>query len=1449
MKKLLLLFAMLSGIKVFAQLSFEPRQFAIDLEDYMNKSGKSEYKDAASEFVGYYTGKFNNNQKIQIINLTNEQINRGFGYGLISNYLLSMNGLIVNNQLGSFDNWHKAARIALTESKEAFANYVEFSRNTFYDKILAKTGAAVWMIDNMEINMDMRGTPAIMFKNTNVYSYTAGDTITIFRTSGKFLPASNEWKGSGGAYFWTRVGMDSSQISAELKSYTINFDKGELVADTAILVYPKLLSEAVEGKLFDKPFAKSMGDKSQYPKFQTHRRNFVNLPFGEGKLTGGFALTGKTLRGIGTDTSKAELWFYYKKKPVLKVLSDDFVVKNDRVNTMKAEVMILLDKDTITHPQVQFYYRFIDRFIQMYRTREGISQAPFYDSYHKFEFYVDEVRWNMDDPKIELDMTNDNEPAKFESFNYFRDYRYEKLQGMLEYNPLERIKRYAEKRGVNGFTIKEYAADFRAVESDVRVLMTQLNDLGYIDYNVKKQYVTVKRKLKDYVNAHYGRTDYDAIAFFSIIKRYPNATISLVNNDLQIQGVPKFDFSDSQNVYVIPKDQIVTLKKNRGMDFSGKIRAGKVEFYGSGYEFDYTKFQVRLNNIDSMKFYYRDVEKGIDVPIKSTLADVYGTLSIDHPANKSGRKKIPGYPIFKSDKGSNIYYDKPTTQQGVYAKEKFYFEVDPFTLDSLTELDFKTLTLPGTMRAANIVPDFRYEVSVQPDLSMGFVKADIPDGYPLYGGKGRGFVILSLSDLGFFGNGTIRYVASNSKSDEFIFLIDSMNANCKAFENDRTLKFPTAKASNTYNHWMPYQDTMFVTPLNEQMVLSDARATLDGTLIVSPEKMGANGKINITEAQLYSKNFWLQTNNILSDTAQFRIIDKVDTTKFSFNSSTVTCNVDLNARSGNFIYHNKGINTYFNYNQFVASFDRFIWRIDERDLDFRAYKLNNEDASFMLSARTVQDSLRFNTSQTKLDLKDFTIYANKIPLIRIADGFVYPDSNKIVVRKDAAIDVLHNAKIVADTIQKFHAIEKSNVNILGRFAIEADGVYQYIDSKKQVQTFFMNTIRVDAKKRIAGKTNIPDSANFYVGKKLRFYGNANLVSVIKNLEYEGFFLPVHELERPKSDWFRNAAIINPDSVYVIVNPDIRNEKRQAMMAGINIANDSTHIYPLFFSRKRAGSDPELMRVNGVLYYDEKLDIFKMGSYERVFKGETSGNYMEVSEGKKQVYYEGEFNTGVQNGQFAFFTGGKGKYNVVDTSFAMQVAALINFPLPNDVTRIMFDTLNYQSGSASPTVIDPQILKPALTAYLKDEKDRIKVIEELDDKSIRLINQLQSLLFFSELEFKWDQQLRALVTTGELSLNSIEKFKIERKINGRIQIIKKRTGDDVVIYLESPEGSWYYFKYQKGIMYALSSDKLFNQYVRDNMDKLSKKYDNYKLRLGNIADRNKFVRIYKTEKRK
>jgi hypothetical protein len=329
-------------------------------------------------------------------------------------------------------------------------------------------------------------------------------------------------------------------------------------------------------------------------------------------------------------------------------MADEFMVRENKIGTKQAAIIIFVDKDTIYHPQLEFTYRLNDDIVTLFRPKSGISMAPFQDGYHKIEFYADELKWDLNNPKLDIDMLNDNEPAKFESVNYFRDYKYERLQGILDYNPLQRIMQYCLKNKIKGFPLKEYAAAFKSNLSDIRIQMIDLHDLGFVEYDEEKDYVTVKRKLYDYVNAHYGKTDYDAITFHSIIKRYPNASLSLINNDLQIQGVPKFYFSDSQNVFVIPQDQILTFKKNRGIDFSGRIRAGKVDFFGNGFAFDYTMFQVRLNNVDSMKFYIHDDSSGMDLPLRSALQNVFGTLAIDHPANKSGRKKIPGYPIFKS---------------------------------------------------------------------------------------------------------------------------------------------------------------------------------------------------------------------------------------------------------------------------------------------------------------------------------------------------------------------------------------------------------------------------------------------------------------------------------------------------------------------------------------------------------------------------------------------------------------------------------------------------------------------------------------------------------------------------------------------------------------------------------------------------------------------------------
>lgn len=1426
--------------------AFDVIQFINDLEDFIDKNGKSEARDAVAEFAGYYNaGKFSNTQKISIIKMSNEMLNRNFQISPdFENYLKAMNGIAESNQVDKFDNWHKALNNALLISKDAFTKFLVVSGHIYKDHIVAQSGTMKWVSTSADVDLQTKGEPAFLFKNLDLYCYTPGDTLEVYQTSGKYTPANNTWYGKGGKTDWTRVGIDSGHIYAMLKTYQIDLSSGMLVADTAMLYNTTLFAQPLVGKLIDKPMGQSMGEKSPYPQFESHRKNYTGLTFGRAKFTGGLGMKGTTIVCKGNDSMPAQLVFLFKEKPALKISAQEILVRNNKVSTQKAAAILYLDKDSIYHPQLEFTYRLTDHYVVLYRSDEGISLAPFLDNFHNVEFYCDEVKWDLNNPKIDIDMINDNAPARFESVNYFRDYRYERQEMMLDYNPLQRIKLYCERFKIKGFSIQEYADAYKSTKSDIKIQMIDLHAQGFVDYDPRKEYVTVKRKLIDYVNSHNGRTDYDAITFESVIKRYPNATISLINNDLQIQGVRKFYFSDSQNVYIIPKDQIVTLKKNRNMDFSGKLRGGKVDFYGNGFSFDYNKFEVRLNNVDSMKFLYRDEKVGTDLPIKSALQNIYGTLAIDHPFNKSGRKRYPGYPVFKSDVGSKVFYDKPTTQNGVYDKNRFFFDVDPFTMDSLNDLDLEHMALTGTLVSGGIIPDLKHALSLQPDKSLGF-KLPMPEpGYPMYGGKGRGFVDLSLSDEGFLGSGNLKYLSSVSVSDKFIFLLDSMNAQCNTFENQRTAIYPTVKATNVYEHWLPYADTMFVTRTQEYIAFSDNRATLDGTLALTPNDLRARGTVNVEEAQLLSQDFWLQPDNILSDDCTFRIRSLNDSSKFSFNSASVKANVSLQERIGNFTFNVPGLNSHFTFNMYAGSFEQFIWYMDHKKVDFRSYTANGESTSYLVSTRKGQDSLQFNTGLSTLDIRDFTLYSKKIPFIRVGDAKIFADSQQVTIRENAEMDPLQRAKIEADTITKYHSIENATLKIAGKFNLNGTGDYEYIDKKKNKQKFFMNAITINAEHQLIGKSSIPDSINFYVGPHILFKGHALLKSVVKNLEYDGYFLPQHKLPLPKTDWFKNAAVVNPDSVYINVQPQLINQLRQTLSVGMNISLDSTHVYPSFFSRKRSASDHELIKIEGTLFYDEKTNEFKMGSYDKLFKESPKGNLMVFNEEKKNFYTEGRYKIGFEGSKFEIGAAGYANHNYNDTSFNMKLVMLLNFPFPQNALRAMYDSLTDQSLTASQPEFDPGFLAKALSEVV-EERNVKKIKEEIEDNnSIRLINDLEKTIFISDMNVKWNQASRSLVSVGDIGINSFDKFKFERKIRGKMELVKRRSGDDFTLYLQSPQGSWYFFKYQKGIMYVIGSDAAFNTILKDQIDKVSK--DEYKLRLANISARNQFVKAMKNK---
>ncbi|MFN4083007.1 MAG: hypothetical protein ACK4K9_05190 [Bacteroidia bacterium] len=1452
--KVLYLLLFLSNIALAQRpnsFSFDPNVFIEEFEIYM-KSGNSNIKQMAEEFSGYYNaGKFNQAQKLQIIKLCNQMLNSNCQLTPdFEGYLKTINALVTNNFMPKFDGWHKTLSAALSTSKENFQKFLNVSKNVFAENILLKVGGFTWITDAKDVDLIVEKEPLFLFKKLNLYCFTPGDTFDIINTSGRFFPASNHWVGKGGKVDWSRVGIDTSKVFAMLGNYKIDLSDGNLEADSALFTNKELNAKPLLGKLIDKPLGQSQGDKSTYPQFESYYNAFAGVTYGKAKFMGGFGMRGALVQGKGTTENKAELWFSFKNKPFLRVKSVEFFVRESKITVNKAEVTIFLDKDSIYHPQLSFTYYINEDKINLYRDNKlGIASAPFIDYYHNLEFYVDEIKWDLNSPKIIFDNIAGDRPAKFESINYFRDHIYEKIGGMLDYNPLQRIKTYCENNKTKSFHIESYAKAFKSNKSDIKIQMIDLNDKGFVTYNPETEKVVIKQKLIDYVNAHHGRTDYDAISFNSIISSLPNAHLSLINYDLVIQGVPVFAFSDSQNVKIIPKDQVITIKKNRGMDFSGKLKAGMVDFYGNNFSFDYNSFKIRLNNIDSLKFLYYDDSLQQIMHAKSVLQNVYGTLEIDYPYNKSSRRKYPGYPIFTSDVGSKVFYDYPTTQKGVYDRRRFYFDVDPFTIDSLSELNLYTLNLAGNFVSGGILPEFKHEIYMQPDKSLGFyIPNDSTKSYTLYGGKGSAKMGLSLSNKGLIGDGTLSYLASKTHSTEFVFLLDSMNSNSYMFENDRTSLFPTIiKSKNVYNHWIPYQDTMFITNKGEPIQVAYDRARLSGTIILTPKAMKAKGKFDIEDGELLADLYELKPAEILSDDAIFRQRHPRDTTQIAFETGKVKAYVNLDTKIADFTYNNyPAINNTFILNNYVGQFKQLRWNMIPRTLEFKgpSEKQQPGAASYLLSTRPSQDSLKFNTTNVMLALGDYVMKCEGIPFITIADSRVMPDSGKAVIRENAEMDMLFNAKIQSDTINKYHRLDKVTIKINGRTDCRGAGNYYYLDKNKKEQVFYMEEIYVANKKHLEGKSLIPDSINFHVGPKLGFRGNTFFKSPDKNLEYNGFFKAEHEMPYPRTDWFRAASPINPDSIFILVGQPLTNLARQALHNGFFISNDSTHVYPAFFSRKRNTSDPELIKAEGVLTFNDKFEEFQLGSTEKIYNISKKGNFMAFNIPKKTVYAEGKFNLGFNTEGFKINSAGYASFSLADTTFGMRQLMTIDMLLPDAALKIMYDSINENSAKASNQFYDNKVLRIGMHE-LVDEKTEKKLSETIGDElSGKNIEQLQKSFLITDVVLAWSQPTRSLISVGEIGIRSMDKFLVERKVRAKIEILKKRSGDEFTFYIEPMEGGWYYFKYQRGVMAVLASDPIFNEIIKNGSDKISKQKEDYKLRQASIAERNKFARAMK-----
>jgi hypothetical protein len=1327
--------------------------------------------------------------------------------------------------------------------KKYVSEFLESSYHLFQERALFSTESVAWYINNDNYKFEFDSVPKIILTDVNLKCVSKGDSSIILGTSGIYHLSLDRFYGDKGKITWQRAGFDPQKTYATFNKYEIRIKSSSYDIDS-VTFYNEFFEKPLVGLLKEKILANKDSSTVTYPRFESYyqRLQIQNIIKGI-DYDGGFTMAGSKLIGSGTLEQPALLTFYRDSKKFLIASSVEFDIKPDRISSGHTAVVFLIDKDTISHPDLNMSFNRKSRQLVLLRADEGISKAPYSNTYHNVDMYYEALYWNMDDPQINMGALQGGTQryAAFESNTFFKKKRYESMMGISSNHPLYEIKEFIEKSGGSRkFYAKELASYHHMGEEQWNATLIDLNNKGFLKYDVNTHYIEVLPKLFAYIENNIGKKDYDVVQFSSEVEAGFNAQLSLLNYDLLMKGIRSFTVSDSQRVEVFPTKGEVILKKNRDFTFGGRVFAGNFEFLGSEYYFNYEKFQMDLLKVDSCRIYVNDEVKGKDnygnyekTRVKSVLREIAGYVKIDSPTNKGGYHgyAYPQYPIFTCTKTSYVYWDDPAIQKGVYNRNKFYYQIKPFTIDSLDNFKKANLKFDGTLVSAGILPDIEEPLVLMSDNSLGFTRSTGDAGMSAYSGKAKLKAKLNLDYSGLKGGGDLNYLTASASSDEFTFLPDSTLGVTKSFvnrEQSGKAEVPKAACDSTQLAFYPKADKLNISSINKPIDFFEKEATLSGTLHLQPKGMTGEGEMDFSGAKLSSNVFEYTRRKILADSSAFELAGMEEGMGLAFKTNDVNANVDFDKRQGLFKSNSGETKIEFPTNQYICFMDQFTWYMDRSEMDLSTSRQAKQDLqidtqeggakSNFFSVAEGQDSLNFMSSKAKYDLKRSIITCMKIQYITVADSKITPDSGKVVIEKYANMQMLERAQVLSNYVTQYHKIFNSNLKIEGRKKYSGSGDYAYLDEAKKAQTIHIDDIKVDSTLQTIASGKIEQDAQFFLAPYFEYFGKFEMAANNKFLTFDGGVKILHNCAAVERTYFKFKSEINPDEIYIPVDSILLDVEMAKLGVGAMISGTTpAEVYPTFLTRKKTKEDQGLIEASGFLYYDKVQNKYMIGSKDKIKQPKLGGNLVTLNANTCEIFGDGRIDFNVNYGMMKFVNVGEMKYNSSKGELDAQGTSLINFPLEESALKRLYEQIEAWPNLA-PVDITKTKYEKGLVELLGVEKSD-KLISELGlgGQLKRVPEELQATFYLADVKWFWNATDETFQSIGPIGIASMDKKQLFKYVKGKIEIEKRRGADVLRMYLELDSGTWYYFEYKLGIMNILSSDKDFLTILQEVKD--------------------------------
>ena len=1304
--------------------------------------------------------------------------------------------------------------------------------------------------------MPIIGGLSIQLNDIDFVMATASDSVWIKKTSGTVSLKDGIYVGKGGLFTFESAKLP--QISVVLTDFAFEIRNPKFSAEDVTLTYTDRLTAPIRGVFEYKSEKRNKGVPPTYPRFMSYQSDaFIKNIDRNIEYRGGFSMSGSKIFSSSVQNRYSNISVKKDGKFFFKASSTRFELSDSLITSQLANFVTFIDKDSIYHPAVKFNYNQKNYVLRLNKIDVGgFKESTFSDTYHQMNIKSDAMRWNLNEGRMDFYIVSARTqvPAVFESFDFYDAQRVTALNSSAGFNPLLMVGNFTQKNNKLTFTLDEIAAYNKVPKKNIGGGLMVAVQQGFVDYNPSDDIFKITSKGQHYLSAFAGKRDFDDFLIPSIYGNSKdstsNATLNLNDKTLIIRGIRRFNLSDSLKIYVLPYDRTIKVAKNRAFTFSGQFKARNYRFSGKDLLFDYEKFTLSLNKIDSVTFTPQEVyKKGGRQEIGGHIKFLKpGTLFLNRPDNKSGKVYLPQYPRLKIDEGVIVYFDEPARGVRKYSRD-VRFDVPKIDFDSLA---VKDIEFDGTFYSGNIFKPFKEVLRIMPDTTLGFLHR-VPNGkYNVFGNETsvNFSSALAMDGKGLHSEGNINHLAASMTAREILFMADSLTASGQLGKvNESVLKgsyFPQVDINDYTLKWMPKVDSMIIAS-KAGFNFYTGTSSLKGKLVVRTGGLFGLGKLIRTDSETASDQFKFNKEGFVADRSQFNVKSTQTTAKSVLLGKNVNVNFNVNnsivniaTNQGNF-NDSTGSTLEFPYAAYKTNVDRAEWNIKDKKISMKG----DVETTIFTSTNISQQGLAFNGNSAAYDIDQMTLNIGGVPYIKSADAKIIPDKGQVAIRRDADMLPFKNARLTIDTLNGYHNLINGNIQIVSKNKFTGDATYQFVNVKKdtfniKMGNFELSEITMDgeAAKRSKNKelstvarATVIERDSMFLSPKMLYKGEITMLAPIKNLSLDGYIIP--ELKKyPKLGGYWITYKGNKsEEIRITVDKNLKSGN-SPIFAGLHFrtTTSSNGLYPTFLSTKEVPEDQNVFLASGVCRRDEPNKLFSIIPEEG---RALASNKYEILDEKGIINLEGKFDLLNEKISQYVQTSGFAKIRLDTANHEFNTMMLVNFPiaqplLTNMAEKIVKTNLDLGVNEAAIELNSTELITKI--AKFVGDKD----IDDYKAKSAReyvplfkFSPKFANTIVFSDLKLLWSPKYNSYRSVGKLGISNIGETDINAKINGYVEIRKNPiTGDEMYIFLELSGEHWYYMGYKDGQMGLISSDDNFNAAITAKADK--KKIKDYQV---------------------